>query len=640
MDSLIGACWRCRGTGKVKCPQCDFGLYCGKKCLKDDEFRHEIECKYAKKMRSCTFCRNTSSTTKQCSGCLVVQYCDKDCQKKDWRNHKDVCLQLQDQILYVAMARKEIIRKNGLNINLDESVGTYYWGNTLAIDLLKLQQNEWSGGDYPDKLSLLLAGVGDLRNVIKTVASLPKEFKGRIEFTLNDLDAHILAKDVLFLYMIFTADDAKFTSDTLVQLWYSVCIVDEHNQYLLTILRILSTIDVQTLVQNTSGKIDISETDLKQLQSTWAAWLKSLENGGPKIHITEQRRVSIAIDSRSAEGWQLFRDCVPKRHGKSLEEWYESGILLPSSDQRKRDAKFQNVTLLCKNLLYYDSVKQENRRTEWKMSNLFVDEQLIYPIQADTTPFRGWDYIDVASESNEDCISTMYRNYLSDMIEKFILTVHEDCVSFRVLLGDCFQLKTNFEINTYDRIITSNIADYYGVPAVLDYFKSFLNSTNPHSVITTELMNWEECISAMELSPLKRLVEMNQTERIHLIVNDTGVPLLLHKDSKPRGRNAPTSVSEYYLSQATYTEYCDMSKPFTCYLRSDFLAHKMRNSGEHPSRGDIPKFKDIICYNGLKLRDFTRELNRIIPHRWKMNIRRVSQIVGFIRSLEWTLSGV
>lgn len=44
----------------------------------------------------CKCCERPSRTILQnlkiCSGCMQARYCDRDCQKKDWKNHKCVCL--------------------------------------------------------------------------------------------------------------------------------------------------------------------------------------------------------------------------------------------------------------------------------------------------------------------------------------------------------------------------------------------------------------------------------------------------------------------------------------------------------------------------------------------------------------------
>ena len=39
---------------------------------------------------SCGFCKKSNSVLK-CSKCKLIYYCDRNCQVKDWKNHKLVC---------------------------------------------------------------------------------------------------------------------------------------------------------------------------------------------------------------------------------------------------------------------------------------------------------------------------------------------------------------------------------------------------------------------------------------------------------------------------------------------------------------------------------------------------------------------
>ena len=80
-------------------------------------------------------------------------------------------------------------------------IATYYWGNVPAVDLLNLSMNE--GEEYSNPLALLLCGVGDPRNVLLTIASLPDAYKQQVTFVLNDICPCTLARTVLLLYMLY-----------------------------------------------------------------------------------------------------------------------------------------------------------------------------------------------------------------------------------------------------------------------------------------------------------------------------------------------------------------------------------------------------------------------------------------------------
>ena len=76
----------------------------------------------------------------------------------------------------------------------------YYWGNVPAYDCLNLVENEGAG--YTEAVKVQILGVGDLRNVALTCASLPDSYENKILFTLNDREYCVLARLVLLVYML------------------------------------------------------------------------------------------------------------------------------------------------------------------------------------------------------------------------------------------------------------------------------------------------------------------------------------------------------------------------------------------------------------------------------------------------------
>ena len=191
-------CWRCgKSPAIVVCPSCNVAKYCSKKCKENDVARHnDAECRPVSILKTCSSCRNTGSSLQTCTGCYRAFYCDTECQKNHRKKHKVECKHITGKIESLAQSLEgDFPTKFGVNC-----AAHYYWGNAPAYDYLNLVENE--GVDYNTDMNVLVLGVGDLRNIVLTCASLPESFTCKVKFVLNDSDRWVLARLVLLLYMM------------------------------------------------------------------------------------------------------------------------------------------------------------------------------------------------------------------------------------------------------------------------------------------------------------------------------------------------------------------------------------------------------------------------------------------------------
>ena len=177
-------CWRCGKIGnEFICDLCDVAKYCSEECRDTDIFRHQAECIPASILKTCTRCRQSGKDLKNCCGCYRAAYCNATCQKKDWRRHQIDCQgtkgMLKNTVELTIMGRFFPDSENAAS-----DCPYYYWGNVPAFDCLNLAENE--GVSYGSALNVLILGVGDLRNVALTCASLPDSYSNKVLFTLND----------------------------------------------------------------------------------------------------------------------------------------------------------------------------------------------------------------------------------------------------------------------------------------------------------------------------------------------------------------------------------------------------------------------------------------------------------------------
>ena len=90
-----------------------------------------------------------------------------------------------------------------------------------------------------------------------------------------------------------------------------------------------------------------------------------------------------------------------------------------------------------------------------------------------------------------DSLTVMFSTYLSHIMNKCIDKLTSGRVKLEVILCDCMMIDPFLPVDlTYDRIATSNLSDYISVPSLLTKFKGYLNISNGHSVLMTEMHNW------------------------------------------------------------------------------------------------------------------------------------------------------
>ena len=112
--------WCCANCGvKVsemkKCANCGEVRYCSQECRKKHWKIHELDCKTSSSSKHssiensssssclddkshCSCCGKKSSDLKKCRACSKSWYCNQECQKKDWKEHKKICKTVKEDI--------------------------------------------------------------------------------------------------------------------------------------------------------------------------------------------------------------------------------------------------------------------------------------------------------------------------------------------------------------------------------------------------------------------------------------------------------------------------------------------------------------------------------------------------------------
>jgi hypothetical protein len=150
------------------------------------------------------------------------QYCSKECQTEDWAAHKAVCKSKYLKSPYIPRWQIENRFPEFMGGPPLAQFGApqYLWGNMPAIDLLKVTENEGDESVLRQDISLLFAASGDLRNVVKTIVSLPENYTESCKTVINDMNTTIVTRNALLLLTALQFEP-EVATPIMLHLWYS-----------------------------------------------------------------------------------------------------------------------------------------------------------------------------------------------------------------------------------------------------------------------------------------------------------------------------------------------------------------------------------------------------------------------------------
>ncbi|XP_071960726.1 uncharacterized protein [Antedon mediterranea] len=548
-----------------------------------------------------------------CSACREVAYCGVDCQRADRKRHKSSCLEIR-KAFYNIVTNYSL---RMLSWRRQTKIHSYF-SQTIAVYVLKLNLNEAkrvSSIDAEGPLArrdynVLFGDVGDLGSMLLTTASLPKDFTGNVRYKLADISPFVMARNVLFIYMMVTQSSRDAIEETVTNIWYSLQLPDEDFHFLVSMLKELAVYDVDTLKSKTSGELLLNQDNLSKIKEVWSKWLELECDTGKwnSIDLVGQRTNLFrnGIWSSNSELASGYCQLVPERHGESTATYFVNGLFLKGDCETS--LRFDNPTLTGPPLL---SCKCQQIST--RAGNL---EYCIPPLDI---PFRGWDYIRASKMfKNEDSIVKLFHGYITSVVRNAVSFIKRHQISFNCCVGDFTLLYKESDVKPkYDRIAASQAVDVVGFKQLLSSMRPLLSTTNKHAVLLMETHGWFQFIPEADVyHPVNR---ERAYQILEVVRSETGCQELNK------------------LQLYSKDDYFDNTSLFIRFLRAVFSATTypivQLCVGEPIPNVPVPS----RCLAGFKLRDFTKGLNKVIPFKYRQNARLCNIIDGYQRNLEWHL---
>lgn len=350
---------------------------------------------------------------------------------------------------------------------------SYLWGNTAAIDCLNISHNEQASGVSQD-FKLCFAASGDLRNLIKTINGLPEDYSGKCDILFNDLNPLIVGHNLVILNALLNRGiPLEEASELALHLMYSPFITKPASLFLNSAIGFLCNAPL-------SG---------------------NLSHGGPGTLLALMQAGTLERTINMLRSTYDRKAALQGYHGIMLnaqrQDYRDRYISTLRPDHRLAFSRFRHQGVLAPFWLDTIHFTEPNRllfspRAEW----LLRDSE---------SPLFGWDVSEVIasgiSHGLESCdLYGCLFFHVKDQFVKFASRIRNFDINLTMTNVDARHLPNIIlkgglsafhPPGGFDRIETSNLADYLTVPRILNDWGPLLNRQNCRSTLLMYMMNWQ-----------------------------------------------------------------------------------------------------------------------------------------------------
>lgn len=397
------------------------------------------------------------------------------------------------------------------------------------------------------------------------------------------------------------------------------------------------------------GLLTVPEEHMEQLRALWLGWLQlQCEKSLPKyINLKLTRDVFCKLSDhdpkQSCSKWAfLLKKQAPEECVKSFEQWLEDGNFQASSETLKYD----NPTLTGYNLLHgKDYTLTKARETlKWPRQHEFI-----YCISGKLSVFGEWDQLLVQKHNLSKSLVLRFHSYITSLIDKTISFFNNKRLSVDVQVRNYIELPSRVPPDAkFDRIFTSNVADFHGTKTVLKTFKSLLKTINKKAVLVTHYQTWNMAFGEAVVEQNFELPFDGTYNQLLLAARrDTGrkdidemlkvkgnsMFCMMGEASSVDPQSMVDAMSKLGIDEYLTQEYFNNMVYCISYLRADLMACDQSLPVEK-----AVSFQKVMSIEGFRMRDFRQELNRVVPFAYRRNARPVNLLKALQRMIEWRLS--
>ncbi|EIN11290.1 hypothetical protein PUNSTDRAFT_141704 [Punctularia strigosozonata HHB-11173 SS5] len=432
--------------------------------------------------------------TQVCSQCQLVSYCSGACQLAHWKKgHRDVC---KSPYLKVNWMPQWLVKQRDPSFLAEEgqdpihvSYGKrahYIWGNILALDCLRAEANEGSITDRD--LTLGFVASGDLRHFIRTVNALPSDYSGTCTVLLNDQDPVITSRNLMALIFLggHLAGDLERDIELVFHLLYSAAVPARHATAVSLMTQRMFMMASRDLghLQTYSYRHDTEDGRVGSVQAAFpTSVFAHLVAMGTSTYTWSEAQKAMTDTTLAPERLD-YRERhwggMSPAHRMSFIRYRSTGVVLPFGADLSAYTEPNRFMFTSKG--------------EW----LTTDS---------ACPLYGWDPRDcVATGRKHGCtpgdIFGCFYFHVKDELAEFARRLRRFNLDVRITSNDAGALAGAIKARTdpflapfwpprFDRVETSNMSDYEGVPRVLEWWAPLLNPANPHAAVLMYSMNWK-----------------------------------------------------------------------------------------------------------------------------------------------------